>query len=134
MIGGMLRRSRCGRVRRWQAAVLVAFAVGLLAQSLLAVVGETHQVAAHDGLTHSHAHHADPHDHEAHGAADDMGEGATLHVLLHHVNCGGHCAWINGIHAASPAVTWLTFSQPRDSARRVAASDWSAPFRPPAAG
>lgn len=114
--------------------MLVAFVMGLLAQSLLAVVSETHQIAAHDGFTHTHADHADAHDHAAGGGADDMGEGATLHVLLHHVNCGGHCAWISGIPVAAPAVTLLSFQLPRDSARQIAASDWAAPFRPPARG
>src|SRR5687768_6290402 len=89
------------RLRRLRASLLLACAIGLVAQSLLAVVGEMHEVVAHGEFSHGHSSHHDAHQHEASQReapgteAPDTEGGGTLHVLLHHVHACSHCTWMS---------------------------------------
>lgn len=95
--------------RRWlpllRVLVLGLFALGLVLQPVMAVVGEMHELA-HDPLgTHSHDLHADELDAELTAAGEqDQGGVKTLHVLLHFSHCCGATAALLPVLKSLPFV------------------------------
>lgn len=115
-----------------RAAALMVLAFGLVAQSMIGPLGEMHEVVAHAGADHGLAGYGVPHHHDdATGGEPGTDTGEPLHLLLHHSHCCGHSAWIPGGQSV-PVICGLTVaSLPVDTARRIPASEATAPFRPP---
>ena len=125
------------RLRRLRATLLLACAIGLVGQSLLAVVGEMHEVVAHGEVSHAHASHHESHQHDAdHHDVPGTGEpdtegGGTLHVLLHHVHTCSHCTWMSEAQTPLMLPERATTALPSDSASYLPGPGLTAPFRPP---
>lgn len=119
-------------VRMFRAIVLLTVMLGLAAQSLVAVVGELHDLTAHDASAHGHADHHVAHDQEAPDTGDRHSrEEGTMHVLLHHTHSCGHCAWMT---AGLPPLIILFHPisrLPPDAAGPAASARLTTPFRPP---
>lgn len=120
----------------FRAIVLVTVALGLAAQSLVAVASELHELTRHEASMHGHAAHHAAHDHghdnEAPAAADEYaGEDGSLHLLLHHTHACTHCAWMTA--APTPLrLHWAPTLRLRpDAAGPVASTARTTPFRPP---
>lgn len=127
----MFRLPTQGPFRKLRLAVLGLFVVGVLAQSLLGVLGGVHEITGHDGHLQAAGAHLVNHDDGAESLDGESGESAGWHLLLHHMNCCGHTAWMSSgvVDAAlhSPIILQL----PGDPAQRIAVSRITAPFRPP---
>jgi hypothetical protein len=125
------------RLRRLRLTLLLACAIGLVAQSMLAVVGEMHEVVAHGELSHGHSSHHEAHQHDAdhHEAPDtedpDHEGGGTLHVLLHHAHSCSHCAWMSEAQTPLMFPGRATAALPSGSASYLPGPGLTAPFRPP---
>lgn len=88
-----------------RALVLALFALGLVAQPVLAAAGEMHELAHDPSGMHSHAEHADDVDAELTATGEQNEEGAeTLHVLLHFAHCCGAAAAMVPILNSIPAL------------------------------
>lgn len=119
-------------------AVLLVFALGLASQSLLGAMGDVHELARHgqalqqaelaDHLA-SHGHQSGEQGHPD-GHADEE-EGGALHLLLHHVHCCSHGAWMSGQGTGLAAFDLVSASLPVHAAQQVPAFRLTAPFRPP---
>ncbi len=115
-------------------ALLLAVMLGITAQSLVAVVGGIHELAAQPTAdAHGHAGQHLSHEEEApaglggHAAAE-----GSLHVLLHHSHCS-HGAWMAGSCSLQLVFSPLVAELPPESADRLPAFTPSNPFRPPIA-
>lgn len=113
-------------------ALLLAVMLGIAAQSLVAVVGGIHELAAQPTLdAQGHAGQHLPHDEEepaglgGHAAAE-----GSLHVLLHHSPCA-HGPWMAGSCPVPLVFSPLIADLPPESAGRIPAFTPSTPFRPP---
>lgn len=107
---------------------MLLFCVGLAAQSVIDISGETHESVLHAdaGDAYAHGHH----DHHASDEDHTGGSDHPLHVLLHQP-CGGHCVFIAGGHLLSPLIEFVPVGLPADQTPRILRSDYQAPFRPP---
>lgn len=117
--------------RKLRLAVLGLFVVGVLAQSLLGVLGGIHEITNHDGHPQSASTHLASHDDGAVSSDGEAGESAGWHLLLHHTNCGGHAAWMSSGVVDAAMHTPVILQLPGDPAQRIAVSRITAPFRPP---
>lgn len=113
-------------------APLLAVMLGIAAQSLVAVVGGIHELAAQPAAGgHGHAGQHLSHDEEApaglggHAAAE-----GSLHVLLHHSTCS-HGAWMAGSCSVPLVFSPLIADLPPESTDHIPAFTPSTPFRPP---
>jgi hypothetical protein len=106
---------------------MLLFCVGLAAQSVMDISGETHETVLHAdaGDTYAHGHH----DHHS-PDEDHAGDSGPLHVLLHQP-CGGHCVFIAAGQVPSPLVDYVPVGLPTELTPRISRSDYQAPFRPP---
>src|SRR5688572_24426641 len=125
--------SRAGRKKELQKphlALLVLLSLGIIAQSLLSISGETHEFLLHAdaGQTYTHLHTA--HAHESENGRDGAGTESPLHVLLHQP-CAGHCAWMAGMPPLSVLPTAASADIPDHRVPRVAGSVLPDPSRPP---
>lgn len=102
--------------------------VGLAAQSLIDISGETHETVLHADAGDAYAHGL--HDHHSPAEDHDGDSGHPLHVLLHQP-CGGHCVFIAGSHVFSPLIDYMPVGLAAEQTPRVLRSDYQAPFRPP---
>jgi hypothetical protein len=128
MLGKLVTR----RFKTLRLAVLLVFACGVAAQSLLGVLGEMHELTAHATAGAGVADHLTPHEHQV--AAETGGgaeEGSPLHVLLHYTHCCAHSIWISGAAAPHDSLALSAIAAPADVTPQVAASRLTAPFRPP---
>jgi hypothetical protein len=118
-------------VRMFRAIVLLTVMLGLAAQSLVAVVGELHDLTAH-ASAHGHADHHVAHDQEAPHANDGHArEEGPLHGLLHHTHSCSHCA---GMTAGFSPVIMLFHPAtrlPPEATGPAASARLTTPFRPP---
>jgi hypothetical protein len=112
-------------------AVMLLFCVGLAAQSVIDISGETHELVLHADVGDAYAHQHGHHDHHA-PAEEGSGHDAddALHLLLHQP-CGGHCVFMAAMQVSSVRLDVIPTGSPVDVTRRVPASDYTAPFRPP---
>ncbi len=115
-------------------ALMLAVLLGIVAQSLVAAISETHAVAgqpAQDG--HGHAAHHLSHDEEVPaGLGKHADAEGSMHVLLHHSPCF-HGAWMAGSCSAQLAFAPLLVLMAAEPAGRIPAFTPSTPFRPPIA-
>lgn len=108
-------------------ALMLLMVVGLFAQSLLGISGETHEFLLHADAGDTYADLHAPHAHDE----DEPGhERSALHALLHQT-CGGHCAWISGIVMAAFAPLPAAPFAADETVRRIPASGPVDLFRPP---
>lgn len=115
---------------RWYYAAWVALlAVCMIAQPVLAGIGELHEAFSHANQAAFHLEQA-AHQHDAAETGDEE-PADTLHTLLHFAHCCGHSAAINPAPAGSQGIPGL---DPRPVTLAVAprvTQRTGAPFRPP---
>jgi hypothetical protein len=119
-------------VRMFRAIVLLTVALGLAAQSLVAVVGELHDLTAHAASAHGHADHHVAHDQEAPDTSDRHArEEGSLHGLLHHTHSCSHCAWMTAGFAPVIMLFHPATRLPPEATGPAASTRLTTPFRPP---
>jgi hypothetical protein len=109
---------------------MLLFAAGLLAQSFLNLVRDTHEVLLHADAGETYTHQLLAHQHHEPADQDPGADSSGLHGLLHQ-SCGGHCIFLSGTFVQPALVRFEAAVSPEGSARRVPASDYTTPFRPP---
>lgn len=115
-------------------ALLLAVVVGIAAQSLVAVVGEVHELASRQ-LIEAEGHAAYHLAHEEEAPAGLGGHAASegcLHVLLHHSPCT-HGAWMAGAFSFRLIPASVASGPPPERVTRIPSFTPSTPFRPPIA-
>lgn len=118
------------KLKKPRLAWMLVMALGLFAQSLLGVLGQTHEFLLHADAGDTYAYPHAPHAHE--GEEEQGHERSALHGLLHQT-CGTHCAWISGVVVTAAAPNLASTFLADDIVRRIPTSDLVAPFRPPIA-
>jgi hypothetical protein len=137
----MFRWFRKKSLRLPRLAVMTLLALGLLAQSILDLSGQTHDAVLHadaeQAYVHHHAHgHGHGHDlplhHDLTGTDPSPPESRdTLHEVLLHQPCAGHCFWVAGDQVALLPGEVVATRIGSDATGFIHSADRSAPFRPP---
>lgn len=133
----MIRWFRKKSLRLPRLAVMTLLALGLLAQSLLDLSGQTHDAVLHadagEAYVHHHAHGHDSPPHQDMTGTDPSRPEArdALHDVLLHQPCAGHCFWLTGDQVALLPGEIVATRMGRDTAGFIRSADRTAPFRPP---
>jgi hypothetical protein len=127
----MSRNCRRFPLQNPRLALLTLLVLAFIAQSLIGISGQTHEVLLHAdaGETYTHQHVSHDHQTPVDGGAEDDSR-SPFHPLLH-PTCGGQCTWAMGDPSVQAAVFLISAAIPAQSALRVDAADYTAPFRPP---
>ncbi len=128
----MLRLLRHRRYRPLRLPALALLLLAMLANSVLASLGDVHELMGADGHAHAGTLHGDPTQEYRPPAAGQDDEAGLLHALLHASHCCGHQTAVAGsvslAVAAVPAATaYPDLSVPPPGARQESR------FRPPIA-
>lgn len=112
-------------------ALMLVLAIGLLAQSLIDLSGQTHEALLHAEAGQTYTYHHDPLDHDApHPGDTDPDAGSALHLLMHQP-CGTHCVWMPGAPVTRVVTGIVSAFVPVDGIGPICSAELTDLFRPP---
>lgn len=125
----MTRRLRPHLYRLLRLPALAVLLMAVLANPVLASLGDLHELGNGNGHLHAVNEHADASGGYAHDDADD-GESDLLHALMHASHCCGHLTAIVPAPMRVPAMV-LPFATPAMATVPVAHAPRASLLRPP---